>query len=254
MALVKKITISRDEKGQDPLGLATPGYRRSGTCTGFSVATLYSVSRSTGWRPAARISRSMSRSSCSPACGRRPCGRSSLPARCRRGRRRRTRARVCATSTPVAIQNALTCGMLSHHQPRDGVHAQRVERRRRRQLPHLVVVRMKRERDEGLKARPSRPAAPARAACGRRAPPSSRCGRRASSRSCAGRGDAAVRWIDEVPIGVGLVVRDLPPHPLGENLGAAARQRVEPRRPSARAARPRRSCRTCPQRTRSRRP
>ena len=47
------------------------------------------------------------------ACARRPCGRSSLPARCRRGRRRRTTAPVCATSTPVAIQNALTCGMLS---------------------------------------------------------------------------------------------------------------------------------------------
>jgi ABC-type microcin C transport system permease subunit YejB len=34
----------------------------------------------------------------------------------------------------------------------DGVHAKRVARRRRRQLAHLIVVGMKRERNEGLKS------------------------------------------------------------------------------------------------------
>ena len=34
----------------------------------------------------------------------------------------------------------------------------------------------------------------------------------------------------EVAVGAALVVRDLPAHALGENLGAAARQRIEPGR------------------------
>ena len=38
-----------------------------------------------------------------------------------------------------------------------------------------------------------------------------------------------MRWIGQIPIGVGLVVTDLPAHALGENLRAAARQRIEPR-------------------------
>ena len=36
-----------------------------------------------------------------------------------------------------------------------------------------------------------------------------------------------MRWIDEVAIGVALVVADLPAHALGKDLGAAARQRIE---------------------------
>ena len=39
----------------------------------------------------------------------------------------------------------------------------------------------------------------------------------------------ARRWIDEVAIGAALVVADLLPHALGEDLGAAAGQRIEPR-------------------------
>ena len=37
-----------------------------------------------------------------------------------------------------------------------------------------------------------------------------------------------MRWIVEVAIGAALVVADLLPDPLGEHLGAAAGQRIEP--------------------------
>ena len=37
-----------------------------------------------------------------------------------------------------------------------------------------------------------------------------------------------MRWIVEIAIGAALVVADLPAHALGEDLGAAAGQRIEP--------------------------
>ena len=39
-----------------------------------------------------------------------------------------------------------------------------------------------------------------------------------------------MRWIESQRSRVGLVVADLPAHALGEHLGAAARQRIEPGR------------------------
>ena len=109
------------------------------------------------------------------------------------------------------------------HQPRHGVHAQRVRRRRRRQFAHLVVVGVERQRDERLEA--------ARLVL-----------QRAHAqhvidallvgldvavehRDVRAHPEPVRRAVDgEPPVGVALVGADLPPHARREHLGAAARQ------------------------------
>ena len=114
------------------------------------------------------------------------------------------------------------------HQARHGVHAQRVGSGRRRQLAHLVVVGMKRQRDEGLKSAGL---------------VLQRAGAQHVIDALFVRLDVAVQHRDvrfhpeamrdamnrQPPIGVSLVVADLLAHPLGEDFGSSAGQRREPR-------------------------
>ncbi len=59
---------------------------------------------------------------------------------------------ICATSTPVAIQNALMCGMLSSSSRATACTRSVSLAVGRRQLAHLVVVGMERQRNERLEA------------------------------------------------------------------------------------------------------
>ena len=111
-------------------------------------------------------------------------------------------------------------------EPRDRVNAERVCRRRRRQLAHLVVVRMKRERDERLKA--------ARLVLQRARAQHvvDSFGRRldmaVQHRHIRAHAQMVRDAVDREPsIRVRLVVADFPAHALGEDLRAAPRQRIE---------------------------
>ncbi len=108
------------------------------------------------------------------------------------------------------------------------MHAQRVGGGGRRQLPHLVVVGMKRQRDERLEA--------ARLVLQR--PRAQhvidalfvRLDVAVQHRHVRAHAEAMRRAVNaQIPIRIGLVVTDLPAHALREDLGAAAGQRVEAR-------------------------
>ena len=114
------------------------------------------------------------------------------------------------------------------HEPRHRVDAQGVRSGRRRQLPHLVVVGMKRQRDERLKT--------ARFIL-------QRAGAQHVIHALFVRLDMAVQHRDvrlhpeavrravdrQPPVGVRFVVADFLPHALGEHFGASAGQRRQAR-------------------------
>ena len=114
------------------------------------------------------------------------------------------------------------------HQPGHRVDTQRISAGRRRQLAHLIVVGMERQRNERLEpARVVLQRARAQHVIDALFPgldvPVQHCHIRAHA-------EAVRKLVDlEVSIGPALVVANLPAHTLGEYFGAAARQRIEPR-------------------------